>query len=239
MLHVGRSGSGVVGKLLHQNPAVFWDGEVLKREGRGQELRAADGATRDAIARMGEKLREANRPVYGFELKPFHVEELGRELGAFVDGLRSCAFSRFIVLERENLLRKVVSSRVAHETAQWHLAAGAEPRLHRIVLDVDEVRIDNTRLSLLATLEKLSGLFPTLAALLVDDPVLRLTYEDDVRQDPRAAYARICDFLGVEHVAVDVPYVRTNPFPLPDVVRNFEDVRRVLVGTPFEWMLDD
>lgn len=64
-----------------------------------------------------------------------------------------------------------------------------------------------------------------------------MTYEDDISKDPLVGYKRICQFLGAGLEKVSIRFGKTNPFKLSDIIINFEEVERILRGSPFEWML--
>jgi len=68
---------------------------------------------------------------------------------------------------------------------------------------------------------------------------LWLTYEDHVQSDPRKGYLQICDFVGLPPCSVEVPLGRTNPFPVTEVIENYDEVVRELEPTSFRWMVED
>jgi hypothetical protein len=65
------------------------------------------------------------------------------------------------------------------------------------------------------------------------------TYEEDVEEDPQRAYRRICRHLHLPVHESTVQKSRTNPYPLFDLIENFDVVRSLLRGTDYEWMLED
>ena len=73
-------------------------------------------------------------------------------------------------------------------------------------------------------------------SLLLSKNVLKLTYEDDIEQDPQSAYRSICEFVNMEPTKASVNFSKTNPFPLKDVIENFAEVKAALHNTPYEWM---
>jgi hypothetical protein len=243
MFHLGRSGSRVIAEMLRQQPGCFWDGEIYeKRFGRLE--REASQIDRDLyrfdpVAHLRRRMRRAGWSNYGFEVKFFHLELTEVSLTDYVAALGDLGFRDYIVLERRNTLRKVVSSVIAHQRAQFHRARDASAELTRIVLDVDDIRIDRTAKPLLAFLEDFRAKLDELTALLEGKNVLWMTYEEDVSVDPRQAYARVCEFLGMQPQPATVPYGKTNPFALDEMISNFDEVERTLRGTPFEWMLYD
>ena len=73
-------------------------------------------------------------------------------------------------------------------------------------------------------------------SLLLSKNVLKLTYEDDIEQDPQSAYRSICEFVNMEPTKASVNLSKTNPFPLKDIIENFAEVKATLHNTPYEWM---
>jgi len=234
MFHIGRSGSTVLGDMLDQHPRIYWDGEVYDPVAKGRSLGT------DPLTFLSKRMRRAGRRLYGCEVKPVHMHLLDLEPGVTIDCISELGFSRFIVLERRNYLRKVVSSAIAHETGSFHRGASEDRTRSQITLDVENIRIDRDEKPLLGFLESYDQFFRSLREYLDGKRLLWITYEDDVFADPRVGYEKICSFIGVEPLeGPAVRYGKTNPYPLKEIVNNFSDLEGVLKGTTYEWMLYD
>jgi hypothetical protein len=183
------------------------------------------------------QMSRAARKIYGFEVKFFHLRFIGSNLPDYIAFLQKERFSHFIVLERKNYLRKVVSSVIAHQKLQYHLSSQERSVLTRVELEVDNIRIDQEAKPLLAYLQNYAENFCQLQKLLKHQNTLYLTYEADIAEDPWIGYQRICNFLHVPCQPVQVRYGKTNPFRLTEIITNFADVERHLENTPFKWML--
>jgi hypothetical protein len=183
----------------------------------------------------------AGSRCFGFETQPTQVEYMEMSLPEYVERLESLGFGHFIVLERRNHLRRIVSMMVARNTSQWHRTPGESSQLVRVELDVEQLLLsrgrDTERRSLLAQLQREQDSMAALKELLGSRRLLCLSYEDDIAISPETAYGRVCDFMGVGRHPVEVRFGKTNPFDLTDVLINFSQVERALRGTPFEWML--
>lgn len=244
MFHYGRCGSTVVTDLVGQHPDVFWDGEVFQEMFRGRlpEQRLTRHPSR--LLRL-RRLRAGHR-FYGFETKFHPAYHLGAavldmEPAELVERLERLGFENFIVLERRNYLRQQISEEVGRRRGRvWHQAAGSRPVLHPIVLDVDRVRFGGWRLPLIASFEERDRLYEIQKDLLRGTRHLWMTYEQDVRDDPRIGYRRIVELLGLRpQDDVRILRSRTNPFPLRKILQNFDEVSAALRGTSYEWMLED
>lgn len=243
MIHIGRSGSTVVGDLLNQHPRIIWDGEVYQRIFEARQR--ADGslppiADIDPVAFVRRRSGKAFGAWYGFEAKFFHLRALGAELPDYLDALEAQLPNlQFVVLERRNRLRTIVSAIAARETGRYHIPVGAAPIRNRVRIDPGSVPFNRTSAPLRDVLEQFDRDFSALFARLRDRRHLHLTYEEDVQHDPKEAYRRICDHLGVVPMRRPrIRYRRTNPAPLSELVSNVDALRAELRGTSYECMLD-
>jgi hypothetical protein len=235
--HQGRCGSTVLAHLLDQHPRLTAFGEIFETPYQRRRLPASAAAmlrARRAQALPGQAIVEAKF----FECQ--HLSLLGLSLEAFVDLLRDCGYRRFIVLDRKNYLKKIVSSRMAMARGRrFHYAAGEAVPDTRISLDVTGVQILGKHAPMAEMFAYMDGQYARLRAALDGEAVLELTYEDDVAQDPRAAYARICSWLGLETAPAETDMSRANPRALREVISNWDEVAQALAGTPYAWMLED
>lgn len=241
MLHTGRVGSTVVAKMLERHPALLWDGELLERY-RKQKL-SEQRIVRDPFAVLRWRMRNAGNRTYGFETKVHRLQHLGPEVlrldtAEYVERLRELGFSRFIVLRRKNYLRQAVSAAVGQADERRHISKEEKGKIVRIDFDVERTPLMKSALPLLQRFEEFDALYDTLDRLLGDDEVLRLTYEDDIEQNPKVAYEKICSFLGLPSAPAEIELRKTNPYPLSDILLNYEEVAALLRGTEYEWMLE-
>lgn len=245
MFHIGRCGSTVVGQLLCQHPRIHWASELyipffMEWQRKNAGIETVGEMPQDAVDFLRRNMQLALHRFYGFEIKPFHFRLIGFSPESFLHHVDSLGFTHFILLDRKNRLRKIISSIIAHQNeAEYHIETKTKARLTRVHINIHDVRIDFDAKPLVDYLSDYDRQIHTLEALLEGRRSLRLTYEQDVQADPRRAYSRICEFLGLQPKNVSVRLSRTNPFPVRDMVENIEEMREALCGTPYEWMLDD
>lgn len=238
MFHVGRSGSRVLGDLLNQHEDIDWRGEIAHPP-RYRDFLGQFGvpASRGIFGLLDAISGDRRAPWLGIEMKFYHLRRLGLDLGEFIGELRQRTDPcRFVVLRRANTLRKIVSSLIAKEAGRYHRSARESLERHRVRVDPDLVPIDTERRTLLGFLEQFERDFAALDELLADDDPLDLTFEKDVAPDPRVACRRVCAHLGVVPGEAEVALGRTNPFPLRELIENFDEVEAHLAGTRFAWM---
>lgn len=108
-----------------------------------------------------------------------------------------------------------------------------------VYLDVNRVEIDWTIRPLLDHLAQFEADFAQAMAVLQPFPCLTLTYEAVILPDPRLGYTKVCRFLDIPVQTGVVRYGRSNPYPLRQLIQNFDEVAHTLQNSPFEWMLFD
>ena len=241
MFHTGRCGSRVLGDSLKQHPKIVWEGELLS-PGRLEGIASRwPLLTRDRMNILRLRMLMAGQRCFGFETQPTQVELLGKTLEQYVSRLDELGFSRFVLLERKNHLRRIVSIMLGHHTAKWHLSSSDSASLQPFALDVERLCLnwgpDTKPSSLSSHLHRAEESVRELKATLSGHQLLCLTYKDDIAASPEVGYRRVCEFVGVAEHPVSVRFRKTNPFDLSDVLTNFAQVERVLAGTEFEWML--
>ena len=227
MLHLGRSGSTVLSRQLAQHPAIYWDGELLRwpRVNRldGQLLNSFDAFGHVDLCRF-----KSYRKLYGFELKPGHLVDLGVDFKHYVAHLRSIGFEHFITVERRNILRRLISAKIVWLTGKAHLKTREKQNLVTVEFDpgkiLDLIRHDLNEVALIKE-------------TVADDHHMDLVYEDHIEQDPAHAYRQVCDFLGIGNMDAEIRLKKRNPYPVSEMLENFDEIREVLEPTEYAWML--
>ena len=237
MLHLGRSGSTVLGDLLDQHPYVKWDAEIY-----GPMRKLWNGAG-DPVQLMLNRAAAVPRGLYGFEFKAYHAILVGRSLAEMIAAYRAAGVGKFVVLRRENTLRKVASTAVARVTGRFHRTGRDRPppapdTPTRVRIDPQAHFLDSETRPLVEFLEGFERFFEELDVLLADADVLKLSYEADIAADPVVAYRRTCRWLDIAPMPPVMRFAVTTPFPLTEVIENYEEVVAALSGTRFQWMLE-
>jgi len=241
MLHTGRCGSSVLGLMLDDHPHIVWASELLKDIAKVRPDGVDGKTTATQMIRQGG--RSAISKVYGFEtkylpqldLRPSHV---GMDLPDYLDLLRGLGYDHFVLLERKNYLRRAISVEVARQKMQWHTQDKAA-KATRVYLDTQAFQTGSEVMTLVELFEQIDREYDRAKGLLADDQLVCISYEDDILADPRIAYGKICEFVGLAPGEPEVKLKRTNPFGYDQMVTNFEEVADALRGTPYAWMLDD
>jgi len=243
MVHVGRSGSTVVGDMLGRHRKIVWDGEIFQQIFQARQI--ADQSLPvisdvDPVSFAQGRAAGVLTPVYGFEAKFFHLRALGMDPHHWIEALdERLQPVRYVALRRRNLLRVVVSTLAARASGVWHVRSGREAPATRVRLDPSAVFVNREDRPLLDLLAEFERDMAQLERTLDGRPLLSLSYEDDVQANPSRAYERICAFAGLRSEQPQARFRRTSPRPLRDLIQNFDDVAAALHGTSFEWMVEE
>jgi len=134
----------------------------------------------------------------------------------------------FIIhLQRKNLLRRYVSLQLAKEFNKW--SNKEKPEFRSIKLNP---------LQTLQALIKTNQQVKSHQTFKETNSYMDIFYED-VSKTPKIVLDKIWNQLGELPVCFSTNLVKQNPYPLKSMLINFHDVKNILAGTPFEWMLYD
>lgn len=215
----GRTGSTLLVDLLDSSPAFQCDGEILNRW---------YWKPRSVIA---THLRHATTPVYGFKLLSYQVDLVQSfpQPRRFLQWLISSGF-RMIYLERENLLRHALSQinarhRCFHERGNG--GGGSRP-LH---VERDELFWWLEKMPIRKARDR-----RTVAGLDYVDLVYERDLEDAAQWS--TTIQRICDTLSVPAFEPATTLNKVTARRLSDLVANYDEVCRMLRGTPHERWLE-
>jgi hypothetical protein len=159
---------------------------------------------------------------------------------------------RVLDLRRRNMLRMLVSLRLAQETGVW-LQEGRPPRIrnvlrhplkvtHRYLRKLQGVKPDQQGrdIRLRVSPEDLSTFIAQtefritrFAELFAEHPTLTVSYEQAV-DHPEEAFARAQSFLGLEPQPLTVATRRQNPEPLRELIENYDELYEAFKDTPCE-----
>ena len=186
-------------------------------------------------------MKNSGYHYFGFDIKPFNNRVLNYNMSNFIHDIENKGFNYFIILDRKNRLRKILSSIIAHQyTNKWHNTKEDQTKLIKLKVNLNRVEIDLDSKPLVKYLEDYEKQFNELNQLLDNKKnLLKLYYEDDIQIDPQLAYIKICTFLGVSPMKLDIPLKKTNPYQIESMVTNFSELEVYLKNSPYEWMLYD
>ncbi len=215
-----RTGSNLLLSFLNGHPHIFSEGEVFARVGR-----------RDQLARLDSVYGRQPRRIKAKGFKIFYYHPLDADGTALWARLGSMKDLRVIHLTRKNVLRTLVSRKIAGVQDTWTATKYDRSALEtrRVTFSVAELEegFRQTRQWEEAANARFQG-----------HASLQLSYEELV-QDPVGAYSRMLACLGLREHAPRTSLRRQNPENLRELVQNYDELKRAFAGSQWESYFDD
>lgn len=241
MFHIGRCGSTILADLLSQHREIHWAGEINGSHFYNRhslEFEKKILSEDQGEMHLRRSMRGMLNKYFGIEVKRIHMEWMGCNIPDYLQKLVRNGFDKFIILERINYLRTILSYTIAQRTGIWHThneLTGPEP----IDIDLDNVRLEYHHMPLLDALETIDTFYADVRTALRDAGIipLELTYELDIQDDPMIGYRKIESFLDLSAGIPKVRFKRTNPFTIEKLVLNNIELISTLKHTKYSWMI--
>ncbi len=220
LIGTARVGSTLLQAYLNQHPNIFCEGEIyntdhLKIYGKKERLiQKLRNAPVQFVKEYGFPKHENKIQSAGFKLFYEHFRD--KRTKKVWDFLAEKKDLKIIHLKRENVLRSLVSLKIAYKTNEWRSFEEKEDENKEIILTKEECL---ERFNFLEQNEKF-----------VDNhfskqPILKLKYKDLVRKKQKAM-ADIYSFLDTEVIEVaEAAIKRQNPEPLHKLIANFDELK--------------
>ena len=260
MIHHGRNGSTVLADMLGQHPDVHWAGEIYnqafeKWDAKGGFCRCEHGRFKpwqlngeplpqpgvpfDPFHLLDQRLEQSKSPVFGFELKFWHLRLMNVGLAEMMSYLKRQNFGPWIVLRRRNTLRAIVSAIMARERGRiYQIPPGHILLPIKVKVPIHICRIDRDTRPLIDYLNTFEANFAELDSMLKGTKTLKLVYEDTIQHNPHVAYQQAIYHIGLkENEAVEVNYQKIDTEPFDEIIENYEEVKNHLDTTPYNWMI--
>ena len=239
--HVGRCGSSVLGHCYNQNPHMQWENEIFNRF-MPQNIGTGNIPPLDIV--ISEVRERQQRDVQLIEVKFLNDQHLGIfgltavELAGV---LRNHGYKHSVILERRNILRRMISHCLANETSIYHISSNESPPSRKSVhININKIQVGQSTRSLLDWLDVITASYRELKRSLRSlNGFLHLTYDDHIKTDPIVGYMALCDYLSIPRVPVQVKLRPTNPFPMSEIVCNYVELFHIISSTEHAWMLEE
>jgi len=212
ILSRSRTGSNYLVSLLNSHPSVFCEGELLYQLGRrsiGEVVNSVYSRQASYIKAKGFKL------FYYHPVNSLHpaMFELSRRKELYV-----------IHLRRENLLKVMVSHKIAMEGQKW-------TALHSIKVPILPFTLDP--ISLENEFEQTIGWELQAKGLFSDHNYHELNYEDLV-SNLEVTYRGVLNFLGISYKEPRSNLTQQGRYKLKSVVQNYDELKRHFKNSPWE-----
>ncbi|HPK05233.1 MAG TPA: hypothetical protein PK908_05000 [Bacteroidales bacterium] len=237
MFHIGRCGSTLLSNILGQHSLIESRGEIfipfMKQKAKGETV-----PTIDDILLNQKGIKQKN--IQLFELKFLaeqHLSLYNLEIEEFIETCFNYGYNRFIVLERKNYLRRMISHCVSQESNIFHVNQNQEIKLTKIELNLSNIKVGIKSHSLIDWLKIISDSYEKIRLTLSNYDFCDIVYEDDLLKDASIGYNKVCNYLNITPESINITTKRINPFRLQDILINYKEVDNYLHNTIFEWML--
>jgi LPS sulfotransferase NodH len=218
-----RTGSNMLVQMLNSHPNIAADYEIFgKLHGKSEQNILDKSFTK--------------QPFYikakGFKIFYYHPQDGDPET---VWSLLQPMKDLYVVhLKRRNMLRTLVSSRVAYTTGVYGVRSEKEDAEYRkklkpIIYDAENLRehFQQTR-----AWEK-SG-----EEMFRNHPMISVDYEDLVSQRDQT-FQKVTDFLGVDYRRPKTDFKKQITQKLQDVLENYGQLKTEFIRTEWEWFFDE
>lgn len=225
IFHLGRCGSTVLASMLNDG------GHDLIHLGDP----FTDNKDKDTIEYLKE-FTESDKENVIFDCKPYKFEALGPGRGInmsfddFVKGLKEeVGVDKIVLLKRNNYLRRTISGMVAERSGIYHHIGPSTIQNNPV-----SIELDTLYWFVSSEFKEIDDWYENVEEL--SDMVI--TYEDNIQNDPKDAYRKMCEFMGLApNPKVDTHYKKTNPLPASVMIKNQDDLQKAFGGTEYEWMI--
>jgi LPS sulfotransferase NodH len=217
-----RTGSNMLLSMLNSHPAIRAQGELFARVSRAR----ADDVLRKAL------FSRVPRHVQAVGFKIFYYHPLGDQSSLIWDQLAILDGLLVIHLKRRNILRTLVSRKVAEQQGIW-LAREDSP--HR---PVSERRVSFTVEELRERFAQARRWERDFAVRFAAQPVICVYYEDLVSR-PREEFRRVTNLLDVSCSEPRVGTSRQNPETLVQLIRGYPILKEAFAATEWAEFFED
>jgi hypothetical protein len=224
--------------MLGQHPNVYWGSETFNDKKIGRLYSAYNTLNPWKALRLQSAMAKGR--IFGFEIKGHptqHPENIGETLQDTIAGAYRFGCRHFILLTRAHVLRRFVSYLVGSKRKQWNYKRDERPEKVKVRVPITS---SNEQAGVLEFIERFDGIGERWKELIPDDcKTIELEYARDILGTPRDAYFRVAGWLGLDEFTPTVDIRKGGTEPLDSVVKNWNEVREALSGTPHAWMLTD
>lgn len=222
VLSRSRTGSNLLISFLDSHPNIRAQGEILRKlDGRRTAIEIADGA-------FGREPRSIK--AKGFKI--FYYHPIGLKDTGIWEHLAGMDGLHVVHLKRRNLLRTIISRKIAGEEGVWKVRdapKGAGTSRKQVSFTVDEL----TR-----AFERTRQWEREGDARFRDNPLVTVHYEDIV-QRTGPTFRMLTDFLGVPYVQPRTSLVRQNPETTHDLIANHAELAAAFEGAEWRPFFDE
>lgn len=216
-----RTGSGLLVDLLNSHPAINAYGEIFIM---------LNGRTCKEIWRKTFCRKSRSIKYVGFKL--FYYHPIDSSDKTVWDYIKADPNIKIIHLKRINMLRTIVSKKIADKTKVWKQKTNENG-----ILKKDKL----VELSFNECIDEFNQMRKwerDAEIALEKNDIIQINYEDLV-ENKENTMKRIFEFLNIPYYAVDSNFQKQNDEPLKDLIVNYDELCHLLNKTEWSYMIEN
>lgn len=218
-----RTGSNMLLSLLNNHPNINVQGEIFSK---------LNGKDYKTVLNSGFPKQPFYIKASGFKI--FYYHPLDNPASDVWNDLVKMKDLHVIQLKRRNVLRSLISSKIAANRNVWRSVESKGEAAETL----SERAVELTEEDLKNGFEYTKHWIGEAEQRFSDHPFLTLSYEDLVN-DSEASLRETCRFLGVQYRPLETPLKRQNPESMKALVRNYEELKGAFQGTEWQSYFED
>jgi len=216
-----RTGSTLLQNMLNAHPEIHAKSEVLTRV-YGSPVR---NVFKDVFSPQPKGIK-----AVGFKM--FYNHPLDDDTGVFWDELVKMEDLQVVHLRRQNILRTLISEKIAHKTNVWGVKKEKRP------VDSEIKKVCFSKEELHEAFEKTKRLEKQYEEMFQTHKTLNLYYETFIKE-PQKEYQRIIDMLGLHYYEPVSKLRKQNPEKLANLLSGYDATKKYFHGTDWDIYFDE
>ena len=215
-----RTGSTLLEKLLNNHPNIQCEGELLNN---------LSGRKPEKI--INSFFSKKNKQTYAAGYKVFYYHPNDGSSEEIWNIHLNKKNLKIIHLKRENILRTVLSKKIADKTKQWSIKNSSKR------ISIEDKRITLSIPESIEEFEKTRNWENEFDRKFINHEMLEVNYEE-LTSDPKSQLYKIFSFLNVDpKYDLNVPLKKQNSEPLSKILINYPQVKADLEKTKWKEFL--
>lgn len=222
ILSRSRTGSNLLKSLMNSHPNIYTRGELLFYIfGKSHK-----DQLKEVFSKQPKKIKAA-----GFKIFYYHPHPSSYDAEVVWSDLRSMKDLKVIHLKRRNILRTVLSRKIAGNQNVWKTK-----KVKNIAHEQKSVNFSKQELEKL--FNETRGWETKYAKVFEDHEIIDVYYEDLIA-DPEREIKRICKLLGVPAIPPRTELKKQNPEKASQLIRNYKKLKAEFKDTEWKSFFDE
>jgi len=215
ILSRSRTGSNLLRSYLNGHPNIIANHEIFQRPSKKNYQKI-----------LKNQFRKYPKPIKAVGFKIFYNHPLGEENHELWSELMNMKNLFIIHLKRQNILRTLLSLKLALETDKWIKYSTEQHFAKKKTVSFETKELEKGFIQTRNWEKQGEEMFS-------DHPLLTVWYQELVNE-PNETLNKVTAFLGLEPCETRTYLQKQNPEKSSDLIMNFEELKNDFLGTPWE-----